>query len=121
MNLHKLLRSFGHASQGIVTACKTEQNFRIHLLAAVIVMIVSFFSSLSRLEWTVVILLVSGMFMIELINTAIERVVDLISPDYHPLAKQAKDLAAAACLVYAVATIIIGSIIFLPKWLVLLN
>ncbi len=120
MNLRKLYHSFGYALQGIRTVILTEQNFRIHTLAAIVVFIAGIFTSLSKMEWILVIILVFGMFVIELVNTAIERVVDLVTPNFHPLAKQAKDLAAGACLIYAVCTVIVGLIIFLPKWLELL-
>ena len=93
-----------------------EQNFRFHLLSAVIVIIAGLFTGLSILEWIVIILVIALVIGAEMLNTAIERVVDLVSPDYHPLAKQAKDIAAASVLVFAACSVIIGMLIFLPKW-----
>lgn len=116
MNVRKYLRSFGYAFEGILTASK-EQNFRSHLLSAVIVLIAGFFTGLSRVEWFIVLLLIALMFALEMVNTAIERVVDLASTELHPLAKQAKDIAAGAVLVFAVFSAIIGLLIFIPKWL----
>lgn len=116
MNARKLLRSFGYAMEGIVAALK-EQNLRFHVLAALVVFTASWWTQLSIIEWCIVILVVFGMFALELVNSAIERVVDLASPDIHPLAKAAKDIAAGAVLVFSVASVIIGVLIFLPKWL----
>lgn len=115
MDVRKLIRSFGYASCGIIMACK-EQNFKSHLLSAGIVIIAGYLTGLSRIEWFVVLLLIALMFALEMMNTAIERVVDLASPDLHPLAKQAKDIAAGAVLVFAVFSAIIGLLIFVPKW-----
>ncbi|MDI2588158.1 diacylglycerol kinase family protein [Psychrobacillus sp. NEAU-3TGS] len=116
MNIRKFFKSFVFAFQGIILVVKSEQNFRFHVLAAVIVLLASFIMGLSKWEWIIIVMLICGMFMIELVNASIERVVDLASPELHPLAKQAKDLAAGACLVYAICTIIVGLIIFIPKW-----
>ncbi|MFJ7735344.1 diacylglycerol kinase family protein [Lysinibacillus sp. NPDC097287] len=115
MDGRKFIRSFGYAFCGIVTACK-EQNFKSHIISAVIVLIAGFFTGLSRIEWFIVLILIALIFALEMMNTAIERVVDLASPNIHPLAKQAKDIAAGAVLVFAVFSAIIGLLIFLPKW-----
>lgn len=115
MDLRKYLRSFGYALEGIITASK-EQNFKSHVLSAIIVMLAGYLTGLSRIEWYIVLLLIALMFALEMINTAIERVVDLASPEIHPLAKQAKDIAAGAVLVFALFSAIIGLLIFLPKW-----
>ena len=115
MDVRKFIKSFSYAIQGIVTAMH-EQNFRFHLLSAVIVIIAGLFTGLSIMEWMIVVLVITLVIGAEMFNTAIERVVDLASPDYHPLAKQAKDIAAASVLVFAVCSVIIGLLIFLPKW-----
>ena len=114
MDIRKFIKSFDYAIQGIITAMR-EQNFRFHLLSAVIVIIAGLFTGLSILEWIVIILVIALVIGAEMLNTAIERVVDLVSPDYHPLAKQAKDIAAASVLVFAACSVIIGMLIFLPK------
>ncbi|SER83252.1 diacylglycerol kinase family protein [Psychrobacillus sp. OK032] len=116
MNFRKFFKSFVFAFQGIILVIKSEQNFRFHVLAAVVVLLASLLTGLSKWEWIIIVMLICGMFMIELVNASIERVVDLASPELHPLAKQAKDLAAGACLVYAICTVIVGLIIFIPKW-----
>ncbi|MEH7178790.1 diacylglycerol kinase family protein [Neobacillus vireti] len=109
-----LLKSFSYALTGIKTALWTERNMRIHLLVSIGVICCSYFFSISKLEWLFVIVAIGGIFSLELLNTAIERVVDLITEEYHPLAKQAKDLAAGAVFIYALTAVIIGVIIFVP-------
>jgi undecaprenol kinase len=116
MNARKFLRSFSFAAQGVRTACK-EQNMRFHLLAAIIVIAVGMWTGLTKVEWAIIIITIGIMLSLEMINTAIERVVDLASPTIHPLAKQAKDVAAGAVLVFAIASVIIGLLVFLPKWI----
>lgn len=116
MNVRKFIRSFGYAVEGILTGIQ-EQNLRFHLLSMVVVIVAGIFTRLALMEWVILIVLFALMIGGELINTAIERVVDLASPDIHPLAKQAKDIAAGAVLVFACASVIIGLLIFLPKWL----
>ncbi|RNF41020.1 diacylglycerol kinase family protein [Planococcus salinus] len=116
MKASRFFRSFKFAAEGIVEAVKREQNMRMHLLAAAVVMIAGGATGLSYAEWLVVIVLIGGMISLELMNSAIERVVDLVTPEFHPLAKQAKDMAAGAVLVFAVASAIIGLLLFVPKW-----
>lgn len=116
MNARKFIRSFRYALQGIVTATK-EQNLRFHLFSTIIVTIAGIVTGLSVTEWLILTLIMALVIGVELVNTAIERVVDLASPEIHPLAKEAKDIAAGAVLVFAVASVIIGLLIFLPKWL----
>ena len=115
MDIHKFIKSFGYAIQGIVTAM-SEQNFRFHVLSAVTVVIVGLLTGLSITEWIIIVFVIALVMGAELFNTAIERVVDLASPDYHPLAKQAKDIAAASVFVFAACSVIIGLLVFLPKW-----
>ncbi|ANU11233.1 diacylglycerol kinase [Planococcus antarcticus DSM 14505] len=117
MKARRFFRSFQFAAQGIGTALKREQNIRFHFLAAIVVVFTGILTGLSYMEWLVVILLIGGMIALEMINSAIERVVDLATVELHPLAKQSKDMAAGAVLVFASASAIIGLLIFLPKWL----
>jgi undecaprenol kinase len=116
----RLLKSFSYALTGIKAALLTERNMRIHFFVSLVVIGCSIFFSISKLEWLFVILAIGGILSLELMNTAVERVVDLITKEYHPLAKQAKDLAAGAVFIYAVITVVIGIIIFIPyffRWL----
>lgn len=115
--MRKFIKSFGFAFEGIIHAFKTERNFKIHVLAATIVTLSGILTKLSIQEWLVILILIGGMLALELLNTAVERLVDLTTSERLPLAKQAKDLAAGAVLIYAIASAIIGFIIFIPKWL----
>jgi len=115
------LNSFSFAGSGIRNAVQNERNMRFHLISSLIVLGFSFYFSISKLEWIFILFAIGGMFTLELINTAIERIVDLVTEEYHPLAKQAKDIAAGAVLVYAILTMIVGFIIFLPYVLKLLQ
>lgn len=115
--MRKFVRAFGYAWEGVLHGLKTERNIKFHFFAAIIVIIASFLTRISFMEWLVVILLIGGMISLEMINSAIERTIDLVTTDVQPLAKQAKDLAAGAVLIYAVASAVIGLLIFLPKWL----
>lgn len=89
---------------------------RIHFISALIVIIAALLTGLTIGEWLIIIMAITLVIGTEMINTAIETLVDLASPDIHPLAKQAKDVAAGAVLVFAIASVIIGLLIFLPKW-----
>ena len=109
-----LLGSFSYAVAGILTALLSERNMRIHLISSIVVFLLSIYFSITKMEWIVILFAIGGMFSLELINTAIERVVDLVTKEYHPLAKQAKDIAAGAVFLYAVLSVIVGSIIFIP-------
>lgn len=118
MKLHKsksILNSFSYAFSGLFTAIKQERNLKIHLCFIILITIIGIIVKLSETEWIICILLFGLVVSAELINTAIESVVDLASPETHNLAKQAKDVASSAVLVLAITSIIIGTIIFLPK------
>lgn len=110
-------KSVGYAYDGIFACLKKERNMKIHFLMMFAVMICGFIFSLSILEWSVCFLLFGLVISLEIINTAIEAIVDMTSPQYHPLAKLAKDAAAGAVLVSAIVAAIIGFIIFIPKLL----
>ncbi|KML37910.1 diacylglycerol kinase family protein [Cytobacillus firmus] len=112
---HNVLKSFVFAFSGIRMALVNERNLQIHLAVSLAVMFSGIYFGITRLEWMIILLAIGGMFSLELLNTAIERAVDLSTEDYHPLAKQAKDIAAGAVLVFAIISVIIGGVIFLPK------
>lgn len=118
---HNVLKSFVFAFSGIRMALVNERNLQIHLAVALAVMFSGIYFGITRFEWMIILLAIGGMFSLELLNTAIERAVDLSTEDYHPLAKQAKDIAAGAVLVFAIISVIIGGVIFLPKILIFLQ
>ena len=111
----RLANSFKYAWQGIVQSYRGEQNLKIHTFIAILVIVFGFFLKISYLEWLVCLVLIGLVLMAEFINTAIEYVVDLASPSIQPLAKAAKDTAAAGVLMMAIISAIIGLIIFIPK------
>ena len=109
-----ILHSFSFAVTGIITAVKQERNMRFHVVSSIIVIFLSWYFSITKMEWLFILFAIGGMFTLELLNSAIERVVDLTTSEIHPLAKQAKDMAAGAVFVYAILSIAVGLIIFLP-------
>ncbi len=111
---HPLSSSFKFGFEGIAAAA-LERNVQIHFFISIIVVVSGFIFEMNKYEWIAVILCIGGMFSLEMMNTAIERTVDMYTEEFHPLAKQAKDIAAGAVLVFAIASVIIGMIIFLPK------
>lgn len=112
---HRLLKAFGYAFVGIRSAVLAERNIQIHLFVSVVVISFGIWLSLSPVEWIFILFAIGGMLSLEMLNSAIERVVDLVTKEFHPLAKDAKDIAAGAVLLYAIISVIIGVIIFLPK------
>lgn len=113
--LKRLINSFKYALDGLKYAFKYEQNLTVHFLATILVIAFGIIFKISFIEWLILFLIIGLVIATELINTSIEAVVDLISPQKHPLAKIAKDTAAAAVMVFAIVAIIIGIIIFMPK------
>lgn len=110
----KQLRSFGYAWKGIQSCVGKEQNLSFHLIAAMAVIIAGIVLGITRTEWIMVVMCIGTVIAAELFNTAIEKLVDLVSPERHPVAGQVKDIAAGAVLICAVAAAIIGLIIFIP-------
>lgn len=115
---HNLLASFGYAAQGMATALANERNMRIHLTAVVVVSTIGAFLSLAPMEWVILTLTMALVIAAELLNTAIEAAVDLVCPRPHPLAAVAKNAAAAAVLVTAVAALIVAWLLLWPKIMV---
>lgn len=113
--MRRFFKSFKYAYEGIAFGFRTEKKMLFHLIAAIVVIIVGMLTHLQAFEWFIILILISGMFSLELMNTAIENVVDLVTLEKHPLAKHAKDVAAGAVLIYAIVSAIIGFIIFIPK------
>ena len=110
----KQLRSFGYAWKGIRCCVGREQNLSFHLIVTVCVVVAGFVLGITPGEWTAIVICIGVVIAAELFNSAIERLVDLVSPQRHPLAGQVKDIAAGAVLVCALAAIVVGLIIFVP-------
>lgn len=115
--LKKRIKSFGYAFKGIASLLKKEHNAWIHCLAIVVVTTAGLYFHITATEWCIVLLCFGMVLAAEGFNTAIERLVDLVSPERHPIAGDVKDVAAGAVLICAIAAAIIGCIIFIPYFL----
>lgn len=113
--MKKLLKSFKYAFEGICTGIKEEQNMKVHIAIMILVIIFGIMLKISIIEWIICIVLFGLVISMELINTAIENTVDLVTKEKNEQAKIAKDVAAGAVLVSAISSAIIGIIIFIPK------
>lgn len=113
--MRRFFKSFGYAAKGLTFALQTQLNLRIHLVAAVLVLLAGWYVGLSAVEWTVVLLCIALVIALELVNTAIEVLVDLVSPEWNHKAGIVKDVAAAAVLVAAVIALVVAILIFAPK------
>ena len=116
-----ITKSFGYAFEGIFTCICKERNMKIHCVMAVLVVIAGMILKLSPVEWCICLGLFGLVMALELVNTAVEAVVYLVTSEYKPLAKIAKDTAAGAVLIAAIMAAIAGLIIFVPKGLVFLG
>ncbi len=114
MKNRKFLQSFRYAVKGIISVIKEERNFRFDLIMCALVIISSFIFPLLKWEKCVVYMLCALCLFAESTNSAIERLVDLASPSFHPLAGQAKDIAAGAALICAIFSASVGLYIFIP-------
>lgn len=120
--LNGRVSSFKNAFEGLKYAVKTQKNAQIHLAATILVLIFGGAFKLTRFEWALIVFAITNVWIAEIINTAIEKAVDLCNPHFHPLAKISKDLAAAAVLIAAFGSAIIGILIFLPRiWVLILH
>lgn len=109
------LKSFGYAFKGVAEVVRSQANMKIHLAGGVLAVVFGFVFRVERYEWLAIITCCGVVFAAEAMNTAVENVVDLVSPDHHELAGKAKDAAAAAVLLIAATALLVGLLIFLPK------
>lgn len=119
--LYSRIQAFRHAFRGLFYVMKTQRNAWIHTAITLAVFVVGIWLEISLIEWAIIILTIALVFMAEFINTAIEAVVDLASPNKHPLAKIGKDVGAAAVLVSAIASVLVGLLILGPPLLQKIN
>jgi diacylglycerol kinase (ATP) len=110
------LKSFSHAFRGLWTLFRDEPNARIHLVAAMVAVGLGLYLGITRMEWVAILGVIALVFSAELINTAIEQLADVVSPEFHPKIKKAKDMAAAAVLVLAALSIGVACFVFLPHF-----
>jgi len=111
------LKSFQYAFNGLASAFRQEHNLWIHTLAAIAAITMGWILNISTGEWMVIILVIGGVFIAELFNSAIESLVDIVSPELNKKAGMVKDMAAGAVLAAALAALVSGLIIFIPKLL----
>ena len=110
----KFIAGFGYAFSGLWYALRTQRNARVHAVIALLAILLGILLHISSIEFALVFVAIIGVFIAEMFNTVLEICVDLASPEYHPLAKIAKDVAAGAVLVNAMLAVIIGLFVFGP-------
>ncbi len=106
---------FIYAWNGLAAVFKTERNFRIHLIAAVLVIMAGVYFGVSPAKWGLLVLVIGLVLTAELFNTAVEKMIDYVKPDIHPAAGLIKDIAAGSVLLAALTAVAVGLIIFLPE------
>ncbi len=117
---YSMFGSFRFAFAGLKEAMINEPNFQIHVLLGLTSLIVGFFVGLSKEEWIILSFTITFVLTLELFNTAIEAIVDLLHPEHHPKAKVAKDVAAASVFISSLLAVVVGFLLFTPKLLLLL-
>ena len=120
MKKNPLYKSFGYAFQGIFACIKKERNIKIHLTMMTLVILAGIILKISRTEWLVCLILFALVLRLEMVNTAVEACVDLVTEEKKPLAKLAKDTAAGAVLIAAIFAALIGLLIFIPRFAAIL-
>ncbi|MEG1900023.1 MAG: diacylglycerol kinase family protein [Bacilli bacterium] len=115
LGFKRFIESFKYSFEGLKNAYLNEQSMMIHCIITVFVVGLGFILKINNIEWVIVLIMVGLVMAMELMNTAIEAVVDMVMPDIHPLAKIAKDSASAAVGVLSLVAFIIGCIVFLPN------
>jgi diacylglycerol kinase len=119
--LQSLKDAFGNAYNGLKYVFSTQRNAKIHLLISLLVVVCGVFFRISLSQWTAIVLVIGLVWAAECMNTGVEKLTDLASPEYHILARIAKDCAAAAVLMASVTAVVIGLIIFIPRLIIVLN
>ncbi len=112
--LRRVVRSFGYAFEGLAFMLRSQPNFVVHLVAAALALIVAALLHLSPVEFAILVLTIGLVLVMECVNTVLETVCDLVSPDYHPMVKRAKDVSAAAVLIGAAAAVLIAAFLYVP-------
>lgn len=115
--MYRFFKSLGYALKGINHVVKTQHNFRLQLIAAVLVSLLGYCVALSSLEWAVILICIAMVLAFELMNTAVEQLVDFFSPEWNEKAGMIKDIAAAAVLLAALIALAVAFVIFVPKFL----
>jgi len=117
----KFIASFGYAFSGLWYALRTQRNVRVHVLIALLAIALGIVLHISAVEFALIFVAITAVFIAEMFNTVFELCVDLASPEYHPLAKIAKDVAAGAVLLNAMLAVVIALFVFGPHLLALIG
>ena len=115
IKMEGFIKSFKYAFQGVLSALKCERNIKIHYIAMILVIFFGITLKISKLEWIICIILFGLIISLEMVNTAIEKIVDMITKEKNNDAKVIKDISAGAVLILAICSAIIGIVIFFPK------
>lgn len=107
-------KSLSYALRGLGYVLKNERNFQNEVVAAIIVIVAMIYFRVTEIEMIILFVIIMGVLIMELLNTVMERVVDIVKPQVHPYARLIKDLMAASVLIVAILAVIIGIIIFIP-------
>lgn len=110
----KFIAGFGYAFSGLWYAIRTQRNMRVHVALALLAIILGIILRISAVEFALIFVAIIAVFIAEMFNTVFELCVDLASPEYHPLAKIAKDVSAGAVLLNAILAVIIALFVFVP-------
>ena len=119
--MRRFSKSLKYSLRGIKKAYKEEPNFRIHVFFAILALIFSILFKISQIEWFFILVMITLVFVLEIVNSIFERTIDMVKPSMNEYVKDMKDMMAASVLVAAITSIIIGTIIFLPKIILLLT
>ena len=117
--MKKRILSFKYAFEGLFYLFKTQPNARFHLLATFCVIILGFYCKIENYEWIAILICCGSVISLEAINTAIETLSNKVNQEIDPLIKIVKDVAASSVLIAAITSLVIGAIIFIPKFLIL--
>lgn len=115
LGFRRFLKSFTYSLDGLAYAAKNEQSILVMMICLLFTLVFGFFLNITLLEWFFILVSIGLVLGTELLNTAIEATIDLVSPAFHPLAKVAKDTASASVFIYSLVAFIIGCLVFIPK------
>ncbi len=113
----KLFKSFVYAFNGVKICFTTESNFKIHTMFAVVAIAFGFIFQISKSEWSVIVISICLVIALEMVNTSVEKLCNIVHYEFHQSVKAVKDILAGAVLIITIASAIVGTIIFLPKLL----
>ena len=114
INVLRLIKSFQYAIRGLIKIFREEQNLRVQLTAAIFVLFLAWNFGLNRIEWSIILILIVIVILMEVVNSAVERISDVLKPRIDNYVKEIKDIMAAAVMIASILAIIVGIIIFWP-------